>query len=382
MARTDVLIIGAGPAGLAVSHGLASRGIDHVVVERGRIAESWLSQRWDSLRLITPNWLARLPGMDGSGSDPEGFAGAPELASRLTAFSAATAAPVREGVAVTRVAETGAGYMVGTSQGSWRAKAVVIATGACGQPWRPAFSRSLPTSVQQVSAASYRNPQQLAAGGVLVVGASASGVQIAREIQQSGRPVTLAVGAHTRMVRRYRGRDIFAWLDDAGVLNDSWTRITHLAGARAQPSMQLAHDRALDLTGLEAAGVTLTGRLLAISEGRLRLGSNLAGDWMLSEARLGRTLDRIDAHIEAHGIAAPSDPQARHRPRQPSGGAGELALDHAGIRTVIWATGFRRDYSWLEVPVFDQTGEVRHVGGVTPAPGLFVIGLPFLRRRS
>lgn len=382
MARTDVLVIGAGPAGLAVSHELATRGIDHVVLERGRVAESWLSQRWDSLRLITPNWLTRLPGMLGPGADPGGFMPARELAFRLAAYGAANGAPVREGVAVQLVSAVDGGYQVKTPQGNWLARAVVIATGACGSPKIHAFSHALPRWVQQVWASCYRNPEQLAEGGVLVVGASASGVQIAREVHHSGRPVTLAVGAHSRMLRHYRGRDIFAWLDDAGVLDDGWTKVTDLAAARAQPSLQLAHDGALDLAGLEADGVTLLGRLLVVDEGRLRFGGNLAADSALSETRLRRVLDRIDAHITAQGIAAPTEPVARRPRRHGLGRADELVLDRTAIRTVVWATGFRRDYSWLEVPVLDQSGEIQHAGGLTAAPGLFVIGLPFLRRRS
>ena len=382
VSRTDVLIIGAGPAGLAVSHALTLAGIDHVLLERGRIAESWLSQRWNSLRLITPNWLNRLPGMLGPGTDPGGFMPARELAFRLGAYGAANNAPVREGVTVQRVAACDGGYQVHAPQGDWRARAVVIATGACGVPRVPAFSHALPPRVQQVWSSGYRHPGQLAEGGVLVVGASASGVQIAREVHASGRPVTLAVGTHSRMLRHYRGRDIFAWLDAAGVLDDGWTKVSDLAAARAQPSMQLAHDGTLDLAGLQADGVALMGRLLVVDEGRLRFGDNLAADSALSEARLLRTLDRIDAHIAMQGIAAPADPAARRPHRYRIGMADELVLDRTPIRTVIWATGFRRDYAWLHVPVLDPRGEIVHAGGVTPAPGLFVIGLPFLQRRS
>ncbi|MBR0660108.1 NAD(P)-binding domain-containing protein [Neoroseomonas oryzicola] len=380
MRTTDAIVIGAGQAGLAMSHCLAARGIDHLVLERGRVAERWRSERWDSLRLLTPNWMTRLPGRSYRGADPDGFMTMPEVVGFLDGYAAG--APVESGVAVRALHPALFGYRLETSAGTFAARAVVVATGQCDLPHIPAMAAALPKAIRQVTPSSYRNPAALPPGGVLVVGASASGVQIAEEIHRSGRPVTLAVGRHTRLPRRWRGRDILDWMDRAGVLDERADEVRDLAAARAQPSLQLVgrpDHASIDLGTLRAIGVRVTGRVVAVDGPRILQRDDLNETTAAAQrtldrllARLGAVADREGAPREAH--PAPLRPFARS-PRRI-----DLAAD--GIRTIVWATGFRRGYAWLRLPVLDAAGEIRHRGGVTPAPGLFVLGLRFLRRRN
>jgi putative flavoprotein involved in K+ transport len=381
MPQTDVVILGAGPAGLAMSRCLARRRVEHVVLERGGVAESWRSARWDSLRLLTPNWLTRLPDAPPAGRDPDGFMTAAEVTHLLEAYARDGTAPVIAGTEVVSVTRDPAGYRIATSRDGWRARAVVIATGACARPFVPDLARRLPGSVLQLVPAAYRNPAALPRGGVLVVGASATGVQLAEEIQRSGRPVTLAAGRHTRMPRRHRGRDIFHWLDAAGALDQDWRAVPDLAAARRQPSMQLAAHGPLDLARLARLGVRLTGRLTDADGRRLHLADSLPADSAASDGRLARLIARLD--LLATEAGAPTSGRDAARPLAlPPAMPRTIDLAAEGIGTVVWATGHRRDYDWLRVPVLDAAGEIRHDGGVTPAPGLYVLGLRFLRRRS
>lgn len=378
MRTTDAVVIGAGQAGLAMSHCLAARGIGHVVLERGRVAERWRSERWDSLRLLTPNWMSRLPGWSYRGADPEGFMTMPEVIGTLEAYAAG--APVVTGATVRALRPCAEGYRVATTAGDFAARAVVIATGQCGLPFIPAMAAGLPKAVRQVTPSSYRNPGLLPPGGVLVVGASASGVQLAEEIHRSGRPVTLAVGRHTRLPRRWRGRDILDWMDRAGVLEERAEDVRDLAVARAQPSLQLVgRETDLDLGTLRSLGVRVVGRVDGVLGARVMLRDDLPQTTASAQRTLDRLLARIGPVADAEG--APGEaPPAPLVPFAPTPPAIDLAAE--GIRTVLWATGFRRDYAWLRVPVLDAEGEIRHRGGITPAPGLYVLGLRFLRRRN
>ena len=384
--RADVLVIGAGHAGLAMSRRLAERSIGHVVLERGEVANSWRTERWDSLRLLTPNWQSRLPGYEETGGDPHGFRTMPETVAFLERYARAIAAPVRARTAVTSVRCTQDGYAVQTTQGAWRARAVVLASGACNLPNVPALAAALPAGVASLTAHQYRNPTQLQEGGVLVVGASATGVQLADEIQRSGRQVTLAVGEHIRMPRRYRGRDIQWWMDAAGILDLRYDEIDDLSRAREVPSLQLTGNpegRAVDLNALTAIGVGLVGRLAGLRDGKALFSGALAHQAALSDLKMNRLLDAVDAWAGAQGLDGEVPPPERFEPTRMEA-APPLSLDLArsGIRTVLWATGFRPDHSWLDVPVFDRKGRIRHDGGVVDAPGLYLMGLPFLRRRK
>jgi len=384
--RVTTIVIGAGHAGLAMSHCLTARSIDHVVLERGEVANSWRTERWDSLRLLTPNWLSRLPGYHYEGADPDGFRDMPETIDFIVRYAAAISAPVRTHTSVTSVLRTDDGYEVVTDQGTWRCRTVVLASGACNVPCVPPVAEALPSGVRTLTSMEYRNPDMLGPGGVLVVGASATGTQLAEEIQRSGRQVTIAVGEHIRAPRVYRGRDIKWWMDVAGVLDDRYDEIDDVNRARNVPSLQLAGStdrRTVDLNRLTGLGVRLVGRLAAIADGRAQFSGSLRNQCELSDLKMNRLLDRIDAWATEHGIDGKVGPPHRFEPTRvdavpPLG----IPLRGGEIRTVLWAAGYRPDYSWLHVPVLDRKGRVRHDGGVVHSTGMYLMGLPFLRRRK
>jgi putative flavoprotein involved in K+ transport len=373
---TTTVIVGAGHCGLAMSRCLAARSVDHVVLERGQVANSWRTQRWDSLRLLTPNWMTRLPGYAYRGSHPDGYLSARQVTAMLEDYAEVSAVPVLTGTTVTSVRAAGRGYLVRTDQGTWRAPTVVLACGAAAMPAVPALACLVPAGITSVTPASYRNPGELPRGGVLVVGASASGIQLADELHRSGRPVTLAVGEHVRMPRTYRGRDILWWLDASGVLDQRYDEVDDLARARNVPSMQLvgSPDRTVDLNALSSAGVRLAGRLAGIQDGVAQFSGSLPNVCALADLKLGRLLNTIDAWAGAAG--------ERFAPTIVSPAPLGLDLRSGEISTIVWATGYRPDLSWLHVPVLDRRGRVLHHGGVTACPGLYLIGMPFLRRRK
>jgi putative flavoprotein involved in K+ transport len=384
MRKTDAIVIGGGQAGLAMSRSLSRLAIDHVVLERGAVGERWRTERWDSLHLLSTNGRSALPGLPHEG-DPDAFMHASEFGGYLQRYARHICAPVLTGTVVESVTRSGEGYCVVTSGGEWQGRAVVIATGACDVPFRPAEGDHLSRRIHQVDSPQYRSPAQLPGGGVLVVGAAATGVQLAEEIHLSGRPVTLAVGNHTAMPRRYRGKDIYEWMHLCGILDDPALENGNLDAARRQPSLQLIgtpQNRDINLEGLDRLGVTLVGRLCGTGESTVAFDGSLSSFAMQSHRRMVKVLDRIDASIAQKDWHAPAaDPQARaaFMPDRP---AMELDLDAIGINSVVWATGFKRRYPWLHVPALDANGELRHCGGVvTHEPGLYAIGLNFLRRR-
>ena len=386
MRRTDTLIVGGGQAGLAMSRCLGDRDVDHVVLERGRIGERWRSERWDSLRLLSPNWQSRLPGFHYRGSDPHGYMTKDELAAFLGRYAMSFSAPVEAGTEVRSVSLAHRhGFHVVTSRGDWQAENVVVATGHCDVAAAAPFAARLAPAIRQLVTTVYKRPDELPAAGVLVVGASATGVQLADEIQASGRPVTLAVGRHTRLPRLYRGRDILWWLDALGVLDERADEVPDLEAARRQPSLQLAgrpDHSTLDLAVLAARGVRLVGSVADADGRRLALAPDLGVHVHRADAKLARLLDRIDRFVARAGLEREVGAAERSAPLRPAPAPATLDLDAAGIRTVLWATGFRRRYDWLRVPVLDARGEIRHRGGITDAPGLYVLGLRFLRRRN
>jgi len=384
MPRTDVIIVGGGQAGLAMSRSLTLRGVDHVVLERGRVGERWHSERWRSLHLLTTNAMSALPGLRHVGRDPDGFMPAQDFASYLERYARAVGSPVMSGVEVTSVEPNAGGYRVATTAGVWLSRAVVVATGACETPFRPAAAEALAPSIAQVCPTQYWEPDELPEGGALVVGASATGLQLAEEIHLSGRPVTLAVGDHTRVPRRYRGRDIYAWMETAGILDDPALEGGNLDAARRQPSLQLVgrpDNRDLDLGVVSRLGVRLVGRLEAMDGAKATFAGDLDRTTRASHTRMLRILDRIDKCIGERGLAAPDPDPATRNPILAAGDPVALNLAREGVRSVVWATGYVRRYPWLKAPALDGRGEILHRGGVATFPGLYVIGLTFLRRR-
>jgi putative flavoprotein involved in K+ transport len=351
---SDVVVIGAGHSGLAMSRYLSEAAIDHVVLERGEIANAWRRERWDSLRLLTPNWQTRLPGHAYSGPQPDGFMTMSEVIGFIDGYAKVLSAPVRTFTTVTSVSPLDGGYEVITDRRVWRARAVVIASGASSTPAVPALSSVLPASVRSLTPREYRNPRELDDRTVLVVGASASGVQLADEIQRSGRRVMLAVGDIVR--------------------------------ARRVPSPQLIgtpERSTLDLNALTARGVELVGRLAGIAGSKAQFSGSLRNHCAMADLKLNRLLDRIDDWIERNGGGGEVEASERFLPTvTPENPRLLVDFEANRIGTVLWATGFRPDYRWLRTPVFDRKGNLRHEGGVVDAPGLYALGLNFMRRRK
>jgi putative flavoprotein involved in K+ transport len=387
MMQTTAVVVGAGHAGLAMSSRLTERSIDHVVLERGEVANSWRTQRWSSLRLLTPNWQTRLPGHDYAGDDPEGFMPAAGVVATLATYARLIGAPVRTGNAVHAARVGPQGFEVRAGDDLICTRTVVVATGACTRPAIPAVADAVPPSVTTLTPFGYRDPGQLSEGGVLVVGASATGVQLASEIHRSGRPVTLAVGEHVRLPRSYRGRDIFWWMEATGLLAERYDQVDDLTRARHLPSPQLTGTPeaiTTDLNTLTAQGIRIVGRLGRITDGVAQFSGGLANTCALADLKMHRFLTRADEWATASGLDGDLPPPHRFAPTRVDPGTPlELDLTSGEITTVLWATGFRPDHSWLDIPVRDRTGHICHDGGVvTGAPGLYVLGLPVLRTRA
>ena len=384
--RVTTVVIGAGHAGLAASQFLSGRSIDHVVLERGEVANSWRRERWDSLRLLTPNWQCRVPGLRYEGPDPDGYLTMTETAEFIERFAKVSGAPVRTSTKVTSLRHAGDEYHVTTSDGPVRCRSVVIATGACNRPVLPPFAAAVPASVEQLTPFDYRSPDQLGDGGVLVVGASATGVQLAAELQLSGRPVTLSVGEHVRLPRTYRGRDVLWWMDAAGIWDQRHDEVEDLTRARRLPSPQLVgtpQRTTLDINALTAAGVEVIGRWAAVRDGRALFSGGLRNVFSLADLKMERLLDTFDEWARTRGRDAEVGAPERFPPtRVPESARLQLDLRSGEIRTIVWATGFRPDYSWLDVPVVDAKGQLRHDGGAVDSPGIYALGLPVLRRRK
>jgi putative flavoprotein involved in K+ transport len=383
----DALVIGAGHSGLATSHFLSGLGVEHLILERGEVANSWRNERWDSLRLLTPNWQATLPGYKYDGDEPDDFMDMPEVVRFIEGYAAQAAAPIHTGTTVTSVQALDGAYRVQTDAGEWRARSVVIASGGFNTAVVPACSEAVPDHIRQLTAHDYRNPDQLDQGGVLVVGASATGLQIAEEIHGSGRPVTLAVGEHVRLPRVYRGRDIQWWMDRVGVLDERYDEVDDLVRARNVPSPQLIGSpqrKTLDLNSLTDKGVRLVGRLAGVRDGKAQFSGGLRNVCALADLKMNRLLNEIDEWLEEADEVPEAGPPVRFDATRVAERP-VLGVDLAGseISSILWATGFRPDYSWLALPVLDRKGLIRHDGGVvTGAPGLYLLGLPFLRRRK
>lgn len=384
MNHISTVIVGAGQAGLAMSKCLSNRSVTHVVIERGEVANSWAHQRWDSLKLLTPNWQSRLPGCVHSGPDPDGFMSMPEITGYLRCYADQISAPVEERTKVLSATVHGSGYRVQTNRGAWCCDNLVIASGATAQAHRPVFAEAVPNHLKQLDPLNYRNASQLEPGGVLVVGASATGVQLASEIRAAGHEVMLAAGQHIRMPRHYRGYDVQWWMDRSGVLDRTIDDVDDPDRARRVPSLQLIGSKTrqlMDLNALQAEGVEIVGRLAGIRDGKALFSGSLANQCALSDLKMNRLLDGFDDWAQVQNLATLEAP-VRYMPTVVAANPRlQCDLNAGSIRTIIWATGYRPDFSWLQVPVFDSKNRLQHCSGVV-APGLYVLGLPFMRRRK
>jgi len=388
----DTVIIGAGHAGLAVSWFLTRAGREHVLLDRGRIAERWRSERWDSLHLLTPSWMTRLPGWSYAGRDPDGYLSAASLVRHLEQYAASFGAPVLQHTTVLEVAAYQApgpaGFRVVTDAGTWHARHVVVATGPHAWPHVPAGLAGLSPRIEVVTSGAYRSPASLAPGGVLVVGASASGVQIADELISAGRDVALAVGRHTRMPRRYRGLDIFWWLEATGRLARTIDDVPDRDAARRETSLQLVGqdpevpDHDLDLRSLHARGVRLLGRLDGVAGTVASFAADLADRVAEADLRMQRFLDAVDGYVERVGLAREVLSAVRPLALEVADPVTRLDLAAENIGTVLVAAGYRPHHPWLHVPVLAVDGSIRQHRGVTPVPGLYVVGQYFQHRRD
>ncbi|MDE1193612.1 MAG: NAD(P)/FAD-dependent oxidoreductase [Pseudomonas sp.] len=380
----DTLVVGAGQAGVAMSEHLSRLGIAHLVLERSRIAEAWRTGRWDSLVANGPAWHDRFPGLEFAGLSPDGFAPKEQVADYFEAYARKFNAPIRTGVEVRKVDRNVGrpGFTVETSEGVIQANRVVVATGPFQKPVIPAIAPS-DERLTQIHSAQYRNPQQLAEGAVLVVGAGSSGTQIADELQRSGKQVYLSVGQHDRPPRAYRNRDFCWWL---GVLGE-WDQAAMKPGREhVTIAVSGAHGgRTVDFRELAQRGMKLVGVTRSFNDGVATFQPDLAENLARGDENYLAVLDAADAYIERNGLSLPLEPEARRvfpDPECVSKPILELNLAEAGITTIIWATGFATDYSWMNVDAFDEKGKPRHQRGVSNESGIYFLGLPWQSRRG
>lgn len=380
----DTLIVGAGQAGIAMSEHLTRQQVPHLVLEKNRVAEAWRTRRWDSLVANGPAWHDRFPGMEFPNAHPDSFVKKDSVADYFEAYVEKFEVPVRTGVEVYNVTQTKgvSGFNVETSAGTFHAQRVVSATGAFQTPIIPAIASNDDT-LHQIHSASYRNPDQLPDGAIMVVGAGSSGVQIAEELLQSGREVYLSVGPHDRPPRSYRGRDFVWWLGVLGLwdiaANEPGKEHVTIAVSGAQGG------KTIDFRQLSKAGMNLVGRTESFENGRAYFANDLGTNIRGGDANYLSLLDRADEYIAKNGLDLPEEPEARSLLDDPACMTNptlELDLKEAGINTIIWATGYSNDYEWLQVDAFDEKGKPQHHRGVSKAPGVYFLGLPWLSRRG
>ena len=380
-AHRSVAVIGGGQAGLAMSWHLTEAGIDHILFEKHRIAHAWRDQRWDSFCLVTPNWQCRLPGHPYDGDDPDGFMPKDEIVAYVERYAASFRAPVREGLGVDRLSRReGGGFRLDTAEGPFTADAVVLAVGGYHTPFIPRIAERLPETIRQIHSAAYKNPDQLPDGAVMVVGSGQSGCQIAEDLHLAGRKVHLVVGSAPRCPRVYRGRDAVDWLADLGQYDLPVTDHPLKEQVRHKANHYLTGrdgGRDIDLRHFARGGMSLHGRLDDITGGRMRFRDDLAANLDNADAVYNGICALIDKHIAEKAIAAP--PPTRYEPVwRPDGAEPELDPVAAGISAIVWCTGFRPNWSWVDLPIFDGHGYPTHQRGVTALPGVYTLGLPWL----
>ncbi len=376
-----VLIVGGGQAGLSVSYHLKQAGIEHLVLERDRIGSSWRSERWDSFCLVTPNWQCLLPDFPYQGSDPDGFMLKDEIVAYVEAFAQKVGAPIREGVKVmaVRCSEDGV-FAVETTAGTWTADQVVMATSGYHHPLVPRLAERLPSDIRQLHSRDYKNPVQIAAGAILIVGTGQSGCQIAEDLHLAGRQVHVAVGSAPRSPRFYRGKDAIRWLDEMGYYETTVDTHPLREKVRRKANHYLTGrdgGREIDLRRFASEGMKLYGHLGTVEGAVLTFKPDLARSLEAADKVYNGIRAMIDGYIAQRGIDAPVEP-AYAAPWTVAAEPTSLDLREADIRTVIWGTGFRTDFSYVEIPVFDGRGYPGHKRGVTPVPGLYFIGLGWL----
>ena len=387
MEKIQTIIIGGGQAALSTSYFLCQRGHEHLVLERASRAGSvWRNDRWDSFTLLTPNWSIKLPGMTYSGNNPDGFMTPAELVAYFEKYIENFELPVQYNTSVTEVThlEEGEGWLVNTSDRTFQSRNVVVATGQFQSPKIPHFSANIPERVLQIHSGQYRNPAQLPDGAVLVVGSAQSGTQIAEELHQSGRTVYLCVGSAPRVPRRYRGRDIFAWLADTGFME---TTADKLPSARAKfagnPHLSGREGgRTINLHLFARDGVRLLGRIIGAEEGSIKLARDLRESLARSDKAEADIAAMIDQFIEKNRISAPEETLPNYQDGYALDEITELDLRAANINTIIWAIGYEFDYSFVKVPVTDEDGYPIQQRGVTQYPGLYFVGLSWLYKRK
>ena len=386
MENIETVVIGGGQAGLAMSYHLSQRGLEHVILERARVAERWRTQRWDSLMFQFPNWSIELPGCKYTGGNPDGFSTKEETLKFIEGYANEINAPIRTGVNVLslRPAAEIDRYRLVTDQGDFKARNVVIATGPYQEPRIPPCSADFPTDVVQLHASGYHNPGQLPSGAVLVVGSGASGCQIAEELAEAGRQVFFSVGRHHRIPRRYRGRDAFWWRRTLGHLDQTVGDATNaqLVLPPLVTGVRGGHD--IVPRAYAAIGMTLLGRIRGVCDGRITLAADLEENLMLGDQALEAFTQSVDDYVRKSGLDVPLEPSRSADTSSPPASASlrEILLLNTGIRSVIWATGYALDFGWIVLPIFDENHEPVYHRGITASPNIYLLGLAWLHKRK